>query len=121
MQRHHVDETTVGVEIVGRRLVRVLLRNWVTPTEAGRAGAEILYHYLRKHALRAKEQMAPGGEDNLARATWAAYNGGPGHLRRYRKAETSPHLKAVDTEFWQKFQAVERDDESAFFSCAVKG
>jgi hypothetical protein len=87
----------------------------------GRAGAEILYHYLRKHALRAKEQMAPGGEDNLARATWAAYNGGPGHLRRYRKAETSPHLKAVDTEFWQKFQAVERDDESAFFSCAVKG
>jgi len=42
-------------------------------------------------------------------------------LRRYRKAETSPHLKAVDTEFWQKFQAVERDDESAFFSCAVKG
>jgi len=85
------------------------------------AGAEILYTYFRKHALRAKEQMAPGGEDNLARATWAAYNGGPGHLRRYRKAETSPHLKAVDTEFWQKFQAVERDDESAFFSCAVKG
>lgn len=86
-----------------------------------RAGAEILYHYMRKHALRAKEQMEPGGEANLARASWAAYNGGPGHLRRYRKAETSSHLKAVDTEFWQKFQAVERDDESAFFSCAVKG
>ena len=49
------------------------------------AGAEILYTYFRKHALRAKEHMAPGGEDNLARATWAAYNGGPGHLRRYRK------------------------------------
>ncbi len=85
------------------------------------AGAEILYRYFRKHALRAKEQMAPGGEDNLARATWAAYNGGPGHLRRYRKTETSPHLKAVDTEFWQKYQAVQRDDESAFFSCSVKG
>jgi hypothetical protein len=85
------------------------------------AGAEILYTYFRKHALRAKEHMAPGGEDNLARATWAAYNGGPGHLRRYRKAGTSPHLKAVDTEFWQKFQAVQRGDESALFSCAVKG
>jgi hypothetical protein len=85
------------------------------------AGAEILYTYFRKHALRAKEHMAPGGEDNLARATWAAYNGGPGHLRRYRKAATSPHLKAVDTEFWQKFQAVQRGDESALFSCAVKG
>ena len=87
----------------------------------GRAGAEILYHYLRKHALRGKEHMAPGGEDNLARATWAAYNGGPGHLRRYRQTTTSPHLQAVDAEFWQKFQAVDRDDESAFFSCAVKG
>ena len=86
-----------------------------------RAGAEILYTYLRKHALRAKEHLVSGGEDNLARASWAAYNGGPGHLRRYRKAETSPHLKSVDTEFWQKFQAVERGDESAFFSCAVKG
>lgn len=86
-----------------------------------KAGAEILYTYFRKHALRAKEHMAPGGEDNLARATWAAYNGGPGHLRRYRKAGTSPHLKAVDTEFWQKFQAVQRGDDSAFFSCAVKG
>jgi len=86
-----------------------------------KAGAQILYRYFRKHALRAKEQMAPGGEDNLARATWAAYNGGPGHLRRYRKTGTSPHLKAVDTEFWQKYQAVQRDDEAAFFSCAVKG
>jgi hypothetical protein len=87
----------------------------------GRAGAEILYTYLRKYALRGKEHMAPGGEDNLARATWAAYNGGPGHLRRYRKPTTSPHLRAVDAEFWQKYQAVDRDDESAFFSCAVKG
>jgi hypothetical protein len=87
----------------------------------GRAGAEILYHYMRKHALRGKEHMAPGGEDNLARATWAAYNGGPGHLRRYRQTSTSPHLQAVDAEFWQKFQAVDRDDESAFYSCAVKG
>jgi len=87
----------------------------------GRAGAEILYHYMRGHALRAKEHLAPGGEDNLARATYAAYNGGPGHLTRYRMPTTSPRLRAVDTEFWQKFQAVESDDESAFYSCAVKG
>jgi hypothetical protein len=87
----------------------------------GRAGAEILYQYMRRHAIRAKEHLAPGGEDNLARATYAAYNGGPGHLQRYRKPTTSPRLRAVDTEFWQKFQAVEKDDESAFFSCAVKG
>jgi hypothetical protein len=36
MQRRQQSETTVGVEIIGRRLVRVLLRNWVTPSDAGR-------------------------------------------------------------------------------------
>ncbi|RIK99952.1 MAG: hypothetical protein DCC71_19620 [Proteobacteria bacterium] len=86
----------------------------------GRAGAEILYHYMRKHAIRGKEHMAPGGADNLARATYAAYNGGPGHLRRYRKPTTSARLRAVDTEFWQKYQAVESGQESAFFRCAVE-
>jgi soluble lytic murein transglycosylase-like protein len=84
-----------------------------------RAGAEILYHYMRKHAIRGKEHMAPGGETNLARATYAAYNGGPGHLRRYRKPDTSARLRAVDAEFWQKYQAVESHQESAFFRCAV--
>jgi soluble lytic murein transglycosylase-like protein len=86
----------------------------------GRAGSEILYQYMRKHAIRGKEHMVPGGETNLARATYAAYNGGPGHLRRYRKPETSPRLRAVDQEFFQKYQAVENSDQSAFFSCAVK-
>lgn len=87
----------------------------------GRAGAEILLKYMRQHAIRAKEHMVTGGETNLARATYAAYNGGPGHLRRYRKPTTSPHLRAVDQEFWQKYQAVESRDQSAFFSCAVRG
>jgi hypothetical protein len=50
MQRHPVDETTVGVEIVGRRLVRVLLRNWVTPTDTGRGGDRPFFGiYLPAH------------------------------------------------------------------------
>jgi hypothetical protein len=40
MQRHQVDEVTVGVEVVARRLVRVLLRSWVTPTGSSRPEAE---------------------------------------------------------------------------------
>ena len=36
MQRQQVDEMTVGVEIIARRLVRVLLRSWVS---AGRDDA----------------------------------------------------------------------------------
>jgi hypothetical protein len=40
MQRHQVDEATVGVEVVGRRLVRVLLRSWSSPSDSARPGAD---------------------------------------------------------------------------------
>jgi hypothetical protein len=40
MQRQQVDEVIVGVETIARRMVRVLLRNWVAPTDAGAAGAD---------------------------------------------------------------------------------
>ena len=49
------------------------------------AGSEILIHYLRDYAIAKGEHTATGEIDNLARATYAVYNGGPGHLRRYRK------------------------------------
>ena len=58
MQRHQVDETTVGVEIVGRRLVRVLLRNWVTPTDSGRAGAGRPFFGIYLPAHPENRQMA---------------------------------------------------------------
>src|SRR6185503_9091575 len=35
MQRQQVDEMTVGVEIIARRLVRVLMRSWSPPTSVG--------------------------------------------------------------------------------------
>jgi hypothetical protein len=37
MQRQQVDEVTVGVEIIAKRLVRVLLRSWVAPSDPSRA------------------------------------------------------------------------------------
>ena len=40
MQRLQVDEVTVGVEVIARRLVRVLMRSWVAPSDPGRANAE---------------------------------------------------------------------------------
>ncbi|MGA8031000.1 MAG: hypothetical protein WCB48_01285, partial [Casimicrobiaceae bacterium] len=36
MQRQQVDEMTVGVEIIARRMVRVLMRSWSAPSEASR-------------------------------------------------------------------------------------
>jgi hypothetical protein len=40
MQRQQVDEMTVGVEIIARRLVRVLMRAWAAPVETSRAAHE---------------------------------------------------------------------------------
>ena len=40
MQRQQVEEVVCGVEIVARRMVRVLLRSWVAPLDARRAGLE---------------------------------------------------------------------------------
>src|SRR5262249_31253643 len=42
-----------------------------------RAGSEILDHYLIDYALT-KGEHKTGSVDNVARATYAAYNGGPG-------------------------------------------
>jgi hypothetical protein len=52
-----------------------------------RAGSEILEHYLVDYAIRKKEHEKGGGPDALARATYAAYNGGPGALTRYRSTK----------------------------------
>ena len=40
MQRQQVDEVICGVEIVERRMVRVLLRSWIAPLESGRAAMD---------------------------------------------------------------------------------
>jgi hypothetical protein len=72
----------------------------------GRAGCEILLHYLRDYALAKKEHLQTGGSDNLARATYAVYNGGPGHLARYRTPDTKPYLKKIDALWWSKYTAV---------------
>ena len=67
------------------------------------AGIEILEHYLVDYALRRGEHEHPGGTDNLVRATYAAYNGGPRHLSRHRRDDTPASLRAIDEAFWNEF------------------
>jgi hypothetical protein len=82
------------------------------------AGGEILLYYLMRYALRKNEDQQPGG--HLARATYSAYNGGPGQLSRYRAAKPNPELKKVDEAFWEKFQAVSSGRELEVQRCYQK-
>ncbi|UTW11236.1 lytic transglycosylase domain-containing protein [Marinobacterium rhizophilum] len=82
-----------------------------------RAGNEILVHYLVDFAIKHREDQAAGDPRALARAAYGVYNGGPRHLERYRKATTSKHLKAVDDEFWKKYQAMDQRGPAALRAC----
>jgi hypothetical protein len=84
----------------------------------GNAGGEILLNYLTRHAIRKNEDKQQGG--NLARATYSAYNGGPGATGRYRAAKPNPALKKVDEAFWEKFQVVSSGHELEVQRCYQK-
>jgi len=79
------------------------------------AGAEIMHQYLTRYVIPKKEDKQPGG--HLARATYSAYNAGPGGLARYRGVRQSATWKKVDDAFWDKFKAVSAGQELAVKSC----
>ena len=84
----------------------------------GNAGGEILLNYLTRSAIRKAEDKQPGG--NLARATYSAYNGGPGAVARYRGVRQLPEWKKVDEAFWEKFQQVSAGREMDVRQCYQK-
>lgn len=81
------------------------------------AGIKILEHYLVDYAVRRAEHEQPGGIDNLVRATYAAYNGGPSHLSRYRREQTPERLRAIDREFWRHFEQMKNQNWPDVASC----
>jgi hypothetical protein len=82
-----------------------------------RAGSEILLHYLLDLAIERGEHKRDGGTDNLVRATYGAYNGGPSQLARYRAAKSHKRVRAVDTGFFQKYEAVRNGRELEVARC----
>jgi soluble lytic murein transglycosylase-like protein len=81
------------------------------------AGAEILLHYLRDYAIARGEHSVTGAVDNLARAAYAAYNGGPGHLTRYRKNPRNRGLRRIDESFWEKYRKIKSGQTLAVAEC----
>jgi hypothetical protein len=71
-----------------------------------RAGSEILLRYFMDLAYAKGEHELAGGMENLVHASYAAYNGGPSQLTRYRNAKTAKSLRAIDAGFFKKYQAV---------------
>ena len=85
------------------------------------AGIEILTHYMVDYAIRRGEHEQPGGDDNLIKATYAAYNGGPSHLARYRREDTPARLRAIDNEFWRQYTSIKADQWPVISSCYAVG
>lgn len=85
------------------------------------AGIEILTYYLVDHAIRKGEHEQPGGDDNLIKATYAAYNGGPSHLARYRREDTPARLQSIDNEFWRHYTTIKEDKWPDISSCYSVG
>jgi len=85
------------------------------------AGIEILTHYMVDYAIRRGEHEHPGGDDNLIKATYAAYNGGPSHLARYRREDTPARLQTIDNEFWRHYTTIKADQWPDISSCYAVG
>lgn len=81
------------------------------------AGADILLHYFKDYAVKKGEHKVTGKMDNLARATYSAYNGGPRQLTRYRQANVSAHGRKVDKAFNEKYLQVRGGNEMAVRAC----
>jgi hypothetical protein len=69
MQREQVEEVVCGLEIIARRMVRVLLRSWVAPLDAQRAGVDRPFFgiYLPGHAdnRQAAQRSLIGPDDRF--------------------------------------------------------
>ena len=69
MQRQQVDEVTVGVEIIARRIVRVLMRSWMAPADTGRGEDERPFFgiYLPAHSAnrQGSQRSLIGPEDKF--------------------------------------------------------
>jgi len=103
-------------EKVWRGLVDVQKLRWDTAYNI-KTGGNILLNYMTRYAIKRGEHRRQGGIENLARATYSAYNGGPSQISRYRNGNTPKQWKKVDTAFFDKYATVKLGRELAVAEC----
>ncbi|MBA2483816.1 MAG: lytic transglycosylase domain-containing protein, partial [Nitrosomonas sp.] len=81
------------------------------------AGSNILFDYMTRYAIVKAEHKRHGGIDNLARATYSAYNGGPGKVYRYRDRQVPKEHQEIDAAFHDKYIKVKQKEEMAVAQC----
>ncbi len=78
------------------------------------AGSEILRRFLGGASARLHSNDAAV----LARAAYAAYNGGPEAYNRWRQADEPQALRTTDQAFWVKYQAIASGQSFDILNCA---
>ena len=81
------------------------------------AGARILLRYLRLHARPIAQRT--GAIEDLARASYAAYNAGPRAAGRFLKSAANSRVRRVDDKFWNLFLGISEGGTVDLRACGV--
>ncbi len=101
--------------IVWRGFYDIRHLEWDIAYNAG-AGSQILARLMIRAAGKAPH---PGDSDALARSAYAAYNGGPDELDRWRRANERHDKWLIDQAFWQKYRALGEGQSLNILKCAA--
>lgn len=74
---------------------------------------------FRKSPCYVVKEEKTGRVDNIARATYAVYNAGPGSVSRYCKKSSSRREKKVDIRFWEITGDLKQMARSIFFAARL--
>ncbi len=91
---------------------------WDIVYNAG-AGAEILMRLMSGHTAHGTTGDGDPGAQ-IARSTYAAYNGGPDAYNRWRRPDEAAESRYIDQSFWIKFRAVAAGQLLDVLTCAAQ-
>ena len=116
------DTADIGLMQVNKHVWRgfysIPRLEWDIVYNAG-AGAAILMTLMSAGAVRAMTNDGSSPAD-VARSTYAAYNGGPNAYNRWRRPDESADARFIDQSYLTKFRAVNAGQLFDILSCAAQ-